>query len=86
MKLQLRVITPESIALDEPCDMVIVRCVTGDMGFLPRHEACSAILGGGDLRVLNGKEERRTRVNGGIVQIKNDEVTILTTEALGEFH
>jgi F-type H+-transporting ATPase subunit epsilon len=84
VKLHLRVITPASIALDEQCDMVIVRCVTGDMGFLPRHEACSAILGDGDLRILNGKDERRMRVSGGIVQIKNNEVTILTTEELGE--
>jgi F-type H+-transporting ATPase subunit epsilon len=80
----LRVITPESIAIDEPCDMVIVRCVTGDMGFLPRHEACSAILGDGDLRIIDGKEERRKHVSGGIVQIKNDEVTLLTNKPLTE--
>jgi F-type H+-transporting ATPase subunit epsilon len=82
MKFQLRVITPESIALDEQCDMVIVRCVTGDMGFLARHEAASAILGDGSLRIINDKEERKMRVPGGIVQFKDDVLTILTSGAL----
>ena len=84
MKLKLRVITPEGETFKEQCDMVIVRCITGDMGFLPRHEAYSAVLGGGDLRIINDKNERRMRVSGGIVQIKNDVVTILTGEPLGE--
>jgi F-type H+-transporting ATPase subunit epsilon len=84
LKLQLRVITPESIALEEECGMVIVRCVSGDMGFLPRHEACSAVLGDGDLRIIDGRQERRMRLSGGIVQIKDDVVTILTNKALAE--
>jgi F-type H+-transporting ATPase subunit epsilon len=83
VKLQLRVITPENIALEEECDMVIARCMTGDMGFLPRHEATSAILGEGDVRLLNnGEDERRSHIPGGIIQIKDDVVTILTSGAL----
>jgi F-type H+-transporting ATPase subunit epsilon len=81
-KLQLRVITPESVKLEEPCNMVIMRCITGDMGILPRHEACSAILDYGKLRILSdGESERVMAVFGGIVQVKDDEVTILTNDA-----
>jgi len=80
-KLHLRVITPESVKLDEQCDMVIMRCTTGDMGILPRHEACSAILDYGVLRVVNDQNERHMAVFGGIVQVKDDEVTLLANEA-----
>ncbi|MDR0326519.1 MAG: ATP synthase F1 subunit epsilon [Oscillospiraceae bacterium] len=81
-KLRLRVITPESVKLDEPCDMVIMRCTTGDMGILPRHEACSAILDYGVLRIINhGEKELHMAVFGGIVQVLDDEVTMLTNEA-----
>jgi F0F1-type ATP synthase epsilon subunit len=41
-------------------------------------------LGDGDMRIIDGKNERRMHVTGGIVQIKDDEVTILTNEALRE--
>ena len=81
-ELRLRIITPESVKLDESCDMVIMRCTTGDIGILPRHEACSAILDYGVLRILNdGQKERHMAIFGGIVQVSNDEVTVLTNGA-----
>jgi F-type H+-transporting ATPase subunit epsilon len=81
MKLQLRVITPENIKLDQECDMVIVRCTTGDMGILPKHEACSAILDIGTLRVFTDDEEQHMAVYGGILQVKDDVVSVLTNGA-----
>jgi F-type H+-transporting ATPase subunit epsilon len=80
-KLQLRIITRENIRVDEPCDMVIMRCTTGDMGVLPRHAACSAALDYGVLRFFNNGNEFRIAVMGGIVQIKDDIVSVLTGEA-----
>ena len=81
-KLHLRVITPEDVKLDEQCDMVITRCTTGDMGILPRREAVSAILDYGVLRIINNDQaERHMAIFGGIVQVKDDEVTLLTNGA-----
>ena len=80
-KLHLQIITPESIILDESVDMVIMRCTTGDMGILPGHRACSAVLDYGALRVLDGGVERRMAVFGGIAQVRNDEVTILASDS-----
>jgi len=80
-KLRLRVITPESVKYDESADMVIMRCTTGDMGILPRHEACSAILDFGVLRILNEGTERRMAVLGGIAQVRDSTVTILANGA-----
>jgi len=80
-KLRLRITTPENVKYNKDVDMVIVRCITGDMGFLPNHEACSAILDYGVLRIINEDEELRMAIFGGIAQVKDNTVTILANEA-----
>jgi F-type H+-transporting ATPase subunit epsilon len=80
-RLRLRIITRESVKFDEECDMVIMRCVTGDMGILPRHAACSAVLDYGAMRIIDGKNERKIAVFKGVAQIKDDIITVLTSEA-----
>ena len=80
-KLRLRVATPENVKYDKDAEMVIMRCITGDMGILPRHEACSAILDYGVLRIFNEGEERRMAVFGGIAQVLDNVVTILANDA-----
>ena len=80
-KLHLRIITPEKVKLDENADMVIMRCTTGDMGILPGHQACSAILDYGVMRIMDDDNERRIAVFGGIAQVRNDEVFILANDA-----
>jgi len=80
-RLHLRIVTPEEEKLDEKCGMVIMRCITGDMGILPGHEPCMAILDYGVLRILYDVGERRVAIFGGIAQIRDDTVTILANEA-----
>ena len=80
-KLRLRVVTNESVKYDEDTDMVILRCVTGDMGILSGHEACSAILDDGVLRIIKDGEESAMAVFGGIAQVLDNTVTILTNDA-----
>jgi len=81
-KLRLRVATPDKVKYDKDADMVIMRCITGDWGVLPNHEACSAILDYGVLRILNDdQDERRMAVYGGIAQIRDNVLTILANDA-----
>jgi len=80
-KLHLRIATPDNVKYDDKAEMVIMRCITGDMGILPRHEATSAILDYGVLRILNDGGERRIAVFGGIAQIRDNVVTILAQDA-----
>ena len=80
-KLHLRIATPDNIKYDEDAEMVIMRCITGDMGVLADHEATSAILDYGVLRIINNEEERRMAVFGGIAQIGDNKVTILANDA-----
>jgi len=80
-KMRLRISTPENLKYDEDVEMVIMRCITGDMGILPNHEATSAILDYGVLRILNGEDERRMAVFGGIAQVRDNTVTIIANDA-----
>ncbi|MCL2366052.1 MAG: ATP synthase F1 subunit epsilon [Oscillospiraceae bacterium] len=79
--LRLQITTPEAVKIDEDVDMVIMRCLTGDMGILPNHEPVSAMLDIGILRIFNGELERRMAVFGGIAQVNDNVVTILANDA-----
>jgi len=80
-KLHLRIATPDNVKYDEEAEMVIMRCITGDMGILADHEPTSAILDYGVLRILNNEEERRMAVFGGVAQVGENKVTILANDA-----
>jgi len=89
-KLQLRILTSTSIKVDEPVDMVIMRCVyedmgkdsaVGDIGILPGHMPMSALLGISPLRIISEDNERILAVFGGVVNVRNDVVTLMTEKA-----
>ena len=80
-KIRLRIVTPAHAKVDEEVDMVIMRATSGDMGVLPGHEARSAALSYGILRLLNKGIERWIAVYGGVASIQNDVLTILTDDA-----
>ena len=81
-KIRLRVITPTEIKFDEKVNMAIMRCTTGDLGVLPGHEARSAVLDFGVLRIFSDiSDMRMIAVYGGLVEIKGDVVTLLANDA-----
>ena len=80
-KFNLRITTPDNVKYNEEADLVIMRCITGDMGIMAGHEATSAILDYGVLRIIKGEEERRMAVFGGIAQVGGNTLTILANDA-----
>ena len=81
-KFNLRVITPHHVVFDEPVNMVIMRCTTGDMGILFGHEPRSVVLEYGVFRIFNDDaNERWLAVYGGLAEIKDNVVTVLTGDA-----
>ena len=80
-KIHLRIVTPLTVKTDEYADMVIMSCVGGDMGVMPGHITCSAILDYGVLRIVRGEAERRIAVFGGVAEINENVLTVLTAEA-----
>ena len=83
-KLTLRIITPNKSEFNEPVDMVIMRCTTGDIGIMHGHEPRSVALDYGILRMFGGGSEpdaeRQLAVYGGLAQIKDNVLTVLTSD------
>lgn len=80
-KLHLRITTPRGLKFDKYADMLVMRCIDGDMGILPGHEKISAALGDGILRIKRGEHVQKVALFGGIVVVENDVVNIYTTIA-----
>ena len=80
-KVHLQIITPTGVKVDEHADMIIMRATTGDMGIMPGHEPYSAILDVGVLRLLDNDIERRMAIFGGMFEVNNDKVTLITSLA-----
>lgn len=90
-KIDLRVIAPTQATDKSPykfqdsVDMVIMRCITGDMGILPGRMPVSAVLDAGILRIFHeeGTDVRESQmvIMGGVVSAGDDVVTILSDAA-----
>ena len=78
---RLRVLTPTDTKIDGEVNMVIIRAVDGEMGILPNHATYLCALADGALRILNGKRERKIAIFGGVAEIRDNVLTILTDEA-----
>ena len=80
-KVRLKIITPEHTKFDEDADLVIIRTIEGEIGFMANHMACSSVLDYGTLKIINDDLERRIAVFGGIAQMRDNVLTILANDA-----
>ena len=86
-KLEIFIITPDATESDKykfhgQADMVVLRCLTGDMGILPGRDACSAILDDGALRIMTEEGERKIAVLGGVFHFEKNVLTLISQKAL----
>ena len=79
-KVHLKVLTPMNVVYDNPVNMVIAKTTEGDMGVLFNHDARSAMLGDGVLRIFEdkGKDAKLLMVLGGVFTVRGNEVTVLS--------
>lgn len=80
--LQCQVITPERVQFSQAVDFVALPLADGELGVLPGHVPVVGRLGYGELRTKVGGKEERFYIDGGFVQIRDNEVTVLTPRAL----
>ena len=80
-KLRLKIITPDHTKFDDEAELVIVRTIEGEIGFMANHMACSAVLDYGAVRIFNDDIERRIAVFGGISQMRDNVLTVLANDA-----
>jgi len=82
MAFQCVLVTPEQQVLDEQITQAIVPAHDGLMGILTDRAPLLAKLGMGPLRLdLANNQKRYFFIDGGVAQMKDNKLTILTNEA-----
>ena len=81
MTIDVRVVSAEGSIFEGTAEMVVVPGQMGELGILPRHAPLLTGLRPGELRIKHGKETEYLFVNGGILEIQPDVVTVLADSA-----
>ena len=78
-KLRLKVITPDSLVFDGEVEEIVVPGELGEFGVLPGHVPFLSALFPGRLRFrAEGSGETVFIVHGGLADVKDDTVSVLT--------
>ena len=76
--LRVTVVTPEGAAYEGPAASVVVPSHDGEVAFLKQHAPFVGAVGIGELRVTPPEGEvQRFYLEGGVVQVLDDVVTVL---------
>jgi F-type H+-transporting ATPase subunit epsilon len=83
MSFRCVVVTPEQQTLDETVTQAVLPAHDGLIGILTDRSPLLVKLGAGPLRVdITGGQSRTYFIDGGIAQMKSNNLTILTNEAI----
>ncbi|PQO42940.1 ATP synthase F1 subunit epsilon [Blastopirellula marina] len=81
-QLKCIVVTPEETALETMADFVALPLFDGEIGIAPSHSPMIGRLGFGEMRIKSGGTTTSYYVDGGFVQVANNEVNVLTGKAM----
>lgn len=79
--LTVSVISPERTLFDGEATQVVAPAYDGEVGILTGHAPMMALLGRGTLRIASGGGERRFAVEGGFLQVVDNQVRVVTERA-----
>ncbi|QQR97345.1 MAG: ATP synthase F1 subunit epsilon [Sphingobacteriales bacterium] len=76
--MQLIILTPEQEVYNGEADSVQLPGTDGQFEILNKHAAMVASLSKGKLNIRNSKEKVSYNISGGIVEVLNNKVSVLT--------
>lgn len=80
-KLNLKIITPERVVVDEQIDAIYSKAVDGEFGILPGHVPFMTALDIGITKYVTDSKNEYIAVIGGIFQVSDDNITIFSETA-----
>ena len=80
-KFKLNIITPERVVLETEAEKLTATAVDGEVTILPNHEPLVTALGIDILRYTKDGVEESAAVIGGILEVGNEEVHVLSNVA-----
>lgn len=81
MPLNLKIITPERIVFDKAVDRVVARGIDGELSILPGHQPLVTSLAIDVIRFVVAGTEDAAAVMGGVLEVRNNEVTVISDVA-----
>ena len=82
MALNLHIVTPARNMLTTTCEDVVLPGFDGEMGILTEHTRLVNRLGAGIVTIKGGTGDQQVAIRGGVVEIANNEVTVLADDAV----
>ena len=79
--LRVSVISPEAVLFEGDAESVVAPAYDGEVGILTGHAPMVTLLGRGQLRVGSGSGARRFDVQGGFLQVADNQVRVVTEQA-----
>ena len=79
--LKVSVISPESVLFEGEVTSVVAPAFDGEVGILENHAPMMTLLGTGSLRLDGGGAARRFNIEGGFLQVVDNNVRIVTERA-----
>lgn len=75
----LKIVTPDGLIYDGPAEQLSVRTTGGDVGIMARHIDYVAALGMGRAVIVANGQRRTAACMGGMLSVKNGDVTLVPT-------
>ena len=79
--LKVSVISPERVLFEGEATSVVAPAFDGEVGILQNHAPMMTLLGKGSLRVGGGGSDRQFQIEGGFLQVVENNVRIVTERA-----
>jgi len=79
--LRVSIISPERVLFEGEADSLVAPAFDGQIGVLTSHAPMMTLLGTGELRLSGGGGARRFSVEGGFMQVIDDQVRVVTERA-----
>jgi len=79
--IKCSILTPEKLIYEGEVGFAVVQAHNGEMGFLYGHSPLISKLGIGEIRLNNPKGVDYLMVEGGVVEIKNNNLIVLAEKA-----
>jgi F-type H+-transporting ATPase subunit epsilon len=79
--LKVSVISPERVLYEGDANGLVAPAFDGEVGILPMHAPLMTLLGRGTLRITTAEGERRFSVDGGFLQVVDNQVRVVTERA-----
>lgn len=83
-QMTVQIVTPDGLKYDHRATFVLVKTVEGEMGIYSGHEELIAVLEIGEMKVRRVDDENHVdwiAVNGGIIEVNKDVITVVSDSA-----